>query len=95
MPVISVQKCRVPVSCVGGVAGVEKRPELRVSEFASVRASQVRQSPRMALAPAFEALRRAAEARKCRRIARRLASFTGERVRQRSWSSAKSAGGVH
>lgn len=98
----------VPVSSVGLLRNVSvlrrvselrcvgKRTALVAFESVSVESESVpRQSPRMILTPAFEALKRAAEAKKCQRIARRLAGFAGGRVRQSSWSSAKSAPGVH
>lgn len=88
VPVSSVQKSSVPVRSFDGVRCVSKRSAFPAS------ASVLRQSPRNALAPAFEALRRAAEVNKCQRIARRLAGFAGGRQRQRSWSSAKSLRGV-
>jgi hypothetical protein len=53
------------------VAGVHRQVRLRC--VSSVVAFASRQSPKMALIPAIQGLRRAAEARKCRRIAGRLA----------------------
>ena len=68
-------------SVVSRVAGVHRVVELRsvrsAFEFVS------RQSPRMALAPALEGLRRAAEAKRSQRIAKRLAALAGRAYGQR------------
>jgi len=86
--VSSVQKFGVRVGGVGLLSEVGRRIAFPTSKFVA------RQSPKMVLSPAFEALRRAAEAKKGMRIARRLAGFAARRPRQRSWSSAKIPRGV-
>jgi hypothetical protein len=49
----------------------------RVSALRSASEFQLRQSPRMALGPTLQGLKRAAEARKLQRIAGRLAALAG------------------
>lgn len=91
----SVQKSRILVADVrewrdvgvGPLRGVRVR-----AVFASE--SELRACPKVALAPAFEALRRAAEAKKCARIAGRLATLAVGQPRQSSWSSRKKQSGV-
>src|SRR5262245_18916387 len=51
--------------------GVRSSEQLRCVEFA------LRQSPKNALRPALQGLKRAAEAKKCQRIAGRLATLAG------------------
>lgn len=61
-------------------------------EFASVPVSRLR-TPKSVLTPAFESLRRAAEANKYERIAGRLAALRSGAGRQRWSSQKKSSGG--
>lgn len=93
VPVSSVQKNSVRVAGVREWRDVGVGPLRGVSAvFASE--SQLRACPRVALAPAFEALRRAAEAKKCARVAGRLAALAEGQPRQSSWSSRKKQSGM-
>ena len=99
VPVSSVQKSApvrgVHVSGVG-VSGVPSR--LRSSSTRSAFAlseCESRQSPREVLAFAMNELRRAAEAKKGKRIAQRLAILAEGKHERVTWSSRKSLRGVH
>lgn len=84
----SVQLRGVRVSGVGQLHALSAR-----SAFASS-ASESRQSPRDVLASAIQELRRAAEAKKGRRIAQRLATLAEGKSERVTWSSRKSLRGV-
>jgi hypothetical protein len=99
VPVSSVQKS-VPVRSVHvsgvRVSGVPSR--LRSSSTRSAFALSVcesRQSPREVLAFAMNELRRVAEAKKGKRIARRLATLAEGKHERVTWLSRKSLRGVH
>lgn len=97
VPVSSVQKSvQLRGVCVSGVGELGL---LRVSsEFASsqflLRQCELRQSPRKVLALAMQELRRAAEAKKGMRIAKRLALLAEGKPERVRWSSQKSLRGV-
>lgn len=81
--------------CVSGVG--QLRPLRVSSEFASsqflLHQCELRQSPRKVLALAMQELRRAAEAKKGMRIARRLALLAEGKPERVTWSSRKSLRG--
>src|SRR5689334_7699270 len=95
VPASVVSAYRVPAyQLPASVASAYRVPEFVASAFVSTRSvaslvtgvssSRVASasSPRVALAPALQLLRRAALAKKCSRIAGRLASFAGGQPRQ-------------
>jgi hypothetical protein len=56
---------------------IELRSVRPAFEYALHQSFQLRQSPKMALGPALQGLKRAAEARRSQRIAERLAALAG------------------
>lgn len=78
----------VPVRGVGQLRGVRVRSALALPD------GQSHQSPREVLSVALNELRRAAEARKFSRVARRLAALAEGRIERITWSSRKSLRGV-
>jgi hypothetical protein len=78
----------VDVSGVGAVRSWSVRSAYAFPEYAS------RKAPREVLALAMAELRRAAEAKKGMRIARRLATIAEGRVERVTWSSRKIRRGV-
>ena len=85
----SVQLRRVAVSAVGELRSVSTRSALALCDYKS------RQSPREVLGLAMHELRRAAEAKKSMRIARRLASLAEGKTERVSWSSRKQDAWLH
>ena len=80
--------CPVELRSVASLRSLSLRP-VEFPEVAS------RKAPREVLAFAMKELRRAAEAKKGQRIARRLAALAeGKRQRASAWSSRKSLRGV-
>jgi hypothetical protein len=69
------------VSCRAAEVEVHGVTELRsvrpAFEYALRQSFQLRQSPKMALGPVLLGLKQAAEARKCQRIAGRIAALAG------------------
>ena len=78
----------VEVSILGPFRSLRVRPAFALSSAES------RQSPREVLAFTMNELRRAAEAKKYRRIARRLATLAEGKCERVTWSSRKSLRGV-
>ena len=89
----------VPVSGVGWlrgvpVRGVDRFPCVSVRSALALPDDQLHQSPREVLSVAMNELRRAGEAKRFQRIARRLAAVAEGRSQRVTWSSRKSLRGV-
>jgi hypothetical protein len=89
----------VPVSSVGWLRGVRVRGVDQLSRVTARSALALpdglpHQSPRKVLSVAMNELRRAAEANRFERVARRLAALAEGRSKRITWSSRKSPRGV-